>query len=106
MKILSEERYKHIVRAAGRTYRELMKVEAELEEEKRGRALAQAMAEGYANMTMKMEKEIEYYKNMYEREARKNAKLKMQNSKLWKRLLEAISADQIKKEGLTNEVED
>ena len=83
MRILSEERYKHIVCAAGRTYRELMKVEAELEEEKRARALAQAMAEGFMALAESQEKETYKYKSLYEREKRRNERLKNQNGKLY-----------------------
>ncbi len=58
----------HIKRTAWNTYRELQRVEQE-------KALADAMITGYKSMTAKMEKEIEYYKNMYEREVKKNEAL-------------------------------
>lgn len=44
----------------------------ELEEVKHERDLARACAEGYKRALAGAEKEIEYYKNMYEREKRKN----------------------------------
>lgn len=83
MKIFTEKQYMHIVKTAGRTYRELQRVEAELEEEKRARALAQAMAEGYKAMAEGQEKETYKYKSLYEREKRRNERLKNQNGKLY-----------------------
>ena len=103
---ISKKHFRHIQRAAGDTYMELQRTEAELAEVKQDRDLARACAAGYENMVSEMDKEIKYYKDLYEREVKKNAKCRMQNAELWKRLLDAISADQIEKEGLANEADD
>ena len=100
---ITKKHFKHIQRTAGNMYMELQRAEAELVEVKKDRDLARACAAGYKAMAEGEKKEAFRYKSMYEREARKNANAKMQNAKLWKRLLEAISSDQIEKEGLINE---
>ena len=69
---ITKKHFKHIQRTAGDTYMELQRAEAKLAEVKHDRDLARACAEGYKRALAGAEKEIEFYKNMYERERRKN----------------------------------
>jgi ribosome modulation factor len=61
--------FDHIKHTATVTYKSFSD---ELEEVKHERDLARACAEGYKKALAGAGKEIEYYKNMYERERRKN----------------------------------
>ncbi len=73
--IMSKKSFKHRNHMATNTYIELQRAEVELEAVKHERDLAVACAAGYKHMVQKMEKEIEYYKNMYERKVKKNEAL-------------------------------
>lgn len=65
--------FDHIKHMATVTYKSFSD---ELEEVEHERDLARACAEGYKRALAGAEKEIEYYKNMYEREKRKNEDIK------------------------------
>lgn len=62
---ITKKHFRHIQRAAGDTYRALQEAEKQIK-------FLTAVAEGYKRMVAGMEKEVEFYKNMYEREKRKN----------------------------------
>ena len=69
---ISKKDFKHRNHMATNTYKELQRVEGELAVVKHERDLAVACAEGYKRALKGAEKEIEFYKNMYEREKFKN----------------------------------
>ena len=58
----------HIKRTAGNTYRALQEAEKQVK-------FLTAVAEGYKRTVAGMEKELEFYKNMYKREVKKNEAL-------------------------------
>lgn len=65
---ITKKHFRHIQRTAGNTYRALQEAEQQVK-------FLTAVAEGYKRMVAGMEKDLEFYKNMYEREVKKNEAL-------------------------------